>query len=369
MPFLEARDWLCPAKSEDRRHAWVWDHLNDRWKVCERADIYPGRTVLVAARWGGYDEARGFTGEKSGRRAGGISLPTPVEADAEACADAALNRDGLSVHPYKTIYSHSVEVAAKAREVISVLGLAGSLSDLFDLAARLHDWGKAHPVFQDAITDKGAHEDRQDLAKAPKNAWQRGYRRPGFRHELASTLAVLELLRRVDPWHPALLGPHRGLLVATGEAVPDAESSEGNAILGRLRALDADSFNLLLYLLCAHHGKVRGAWHAAPLDQDAADPVNGSIPLRGVRESDVIPAVALPAEDGALPVTLPAVTLHLDPAALGLSTRYGASWNERVLGLLEARGPFALAYLEALFRCADVRASQLDTADPLLPTP
>ncbi len=63
---------------------------------------------------------------------------------------------------------------------------------------------------------------------------------------------------------------------------------------------------------------------------------------------------------------MPAMTLHLAPAHLGLSDRYGASWGERVHGLLRDYGPFTLAYLEALLRVADVRASRLETPDPLI---
>ena len=67
-------------------------------------------------------------------------------------------------------------------------------------------------------------------------------------------------------------------------------------------------------------------------------------------------------------VELPALTLHLDPATLGLSGRYGSSWTERVQQLFASHGPFTLAYLEAILRVADVRASRLDTGDPLLMT-
>ena len=63
---------------------------------------------------------------------------------------------------------------------------------------------------------------------------------------------------------------------------------------------------------------------------------------------------------------LPALTLTLEPAALGLSERTGRSWTDRILGLLATEGPFALAYLEACLRAADVRASRLSTPDPLL---
>ena len=84
-----------------------------------------------------------------------------------------------------------------------------------------------------------------------------------------------------------------------------------------------------------------------------------------MREGDVLGPLLLAAADGNLH-ELPPTRLDLAPAAAGLNARTGRGWTERVLGLLETHGPFTLAWLEALLRAADQRASKLDTADPLL---
>ncbi len=64
---------------------------------------------------------------------------------------------------------------------------------------------------------------------------------------------------------------------------------------------------------------------------------------------------------------LPASRLDLAPAAAGLNSRTGRGWTERVLDLLDRHGPFTLAWLEALLRAADQRASRDTTlSDPLL---
>ncbi|MGB1013357.1 MAG: hypothetical protein ACPG4T_04415, partial [Nannocystaceae bacterium] len=89
-------------------------------------------------------------------------------------------------------------------------------------------------------------------------------------------------------------------------------------------------------------------------------------PLRGICEGDRLPAVAFAGPPGS---ACPSLTLHLDPACVGLSGRYGASWTERTQDLLARHGQHALAYLETLLRVADVRASMLRTPDPLLETP
>ena len=61
---------------------------------------------------------------------------------------------------------------------------------------------------------------------------------------------------------------------------------------------------------------------------------------------------------------LPDVSSTLSPAAVGLSCRTGISWRERCLGVIDRYGPAALAFLEAILRAADVRASRLKTNDP-----
>jgi len=79
----------------------------------------------------------------------------------------------------------------------------------------------------------------------------------------------------------------------------------------------------------------------------------------------VLPAIQLADANGVY-VNLPKSTLHLDAAAAGLNPRTGRGWTERVLRLLARHGPFALAYLEALLRAADQRASRTPLPDPLL---
>ena len=63
VPFLKARNWLCHSKSENLRsgvRAWIWDWLNHEWREVKRRDIYPGRTLLVEARTGGYRYDQGW---------------------------------------------------------------------------------------------------------------------------------------------------------------------------------------------------------------------------------------------------------------------------------------------------------------------
>jgi len=296
-------------------------------------------------------------------------------------ADAAQDAEALSVFhskdafPWKTIAFHGGEVAGIAARMAQTLGLSEPLQHALRLAGQWHDLGKAHPAFQGSIRLK-ARPERTDLAKAPNDAWSKKDRyrytndlevRPGFRHELASALALFAVLMRHQPDHPALMGPWgealRALEVDTRVEMPGpmaAPTPTEQAIL----ALDDRSFDLVAYLVASHHGKVRAGMHAAPADQDYATARGDArgLPIRGVREGDALPSTLL--EPGLPP--LPALSLTLEPAMVGLSLRTGASWTERVQGLIATYGPGGLALLEACLRAADIRASRLNTSDPLL---
>ena len=387
VPVPTARKWLFKSRQlKEGCRAWIWDYVDGRWRRLRADDCYPGQTIIVDATWGGYDTKTGFTGAARGKQENPLSTEGTLAISAQdVVADRAQARDDLSEQAsWKTIATHGDEVAQKARELAEVLDIRAELVPLLDLAGRFHDWGKAHPAFQSSIIESGteARPERRDLAKAPREAWvplKELYskdatigRRRGFRHELASTLALFELLRRIDPHHQALLGEQRELIEA-GVLKPELDEprSADGPLATLLLALDASAFNLLAYLVCCHHGKVRGTWQSTSRDQefpslDSKYAGRGQ-PLHGVRHGDVVPATLMIAPNGNV-VELPALTLHLDPATLGLSGRYGSSWTERVQQLFASHGPFTLAYLEAILRVADVRASRLDTGDPLLMT-
>lgn len=294
--------------AETRKHAvWRWDYLDGEWRpVGNKDDIYPGVTLVALASAGGYSETTGF--DPASKKAVPV-VPRPMQP--LEIADSRQDSDAQSVAAsFQTIQEHSDQVLTELQKI----GL--ELSPVLENAARWHDLGKAHPAFQSVIKNNPG----TDTAKAPAGHWLRNYKvsdtdpRPGFRHELASALALLAL---------------RDSLPA--------------------RFTDED-FDLLLYLVAAHHGKVRARLAAAPADQDHPVAKAGDrMPIRGVMDDDHVPGASL---------GLPDATLSLDPASLGFSPKTGASWTERVLGLLQKFGPFRLAYLETLLRAADCRASR-----------
>ena len=204
------------------------------------------------------------------------------------------------------------------------------------------------------------------MAKAPDDAWRKDkptqnadgdHRRPGFRHELASALAILETLFRAQPTHVAFSWPD-GLNKSDFSAVltqPTTIDVPDDRLIQELAALSVDELDLLVYLVAAHHGKVRMSIRSSPDDDRCPEEKRQA---RGVRDDDVLVACRIPDADlSALGIVAPEVTMSLDLMELGLSPHYGASWRERMQLLLERMGPFRLAYLEAILRSADCRAS------------
>ena len=182
----------------------------------------------------------------------------------------------------------------------------------------------------------------------------------------------METLWLAKPDHEAFQWPEElsraDFSNAPSEPVPftDQELSTSATLLTELQKLTSDEVDLLVYLVAAHHGKVRMSLRSVPEDlrtdlPDACPPDRRQ--ARGVRDNDPLPKCRLWGTDNAnTGWTAPEVSLHLDPMELGLSGRYGASWRERTQRLLEHLGPFRLAYLESLLRIADCRASAEEDA-------
>ena len=211
--FLKVRDWLCGEETKSNRRmklrsgirAWVWDWLEGNWTRADRTSLVPGRLVCVAADCGGYVTGLGFEANSTAKV---LEIPSPAAPEATVVLDESDNQhdtESLSIHAWKTIGTHAKDVADEASALARAVGLCSDLRECLEIAARWHDVGKAHGAFQGIINHPNRPQ-RNDLAKAPKEAWlgppgtyrfAEGESRPAFRHELASTLALFAVLREV----------------------------------------------------------------------------------------------------------------------------------------------------------------------------
>ena len=109
--------------------------------------------------------------------------------------------------------------------------------------------------------------------------------------------------------------------------------------------------DLVAYLAAAHHGKVRLSIRSLPHEKRPDNP--DARFARGVWDGDLIQQADLGGG-----VMVPATPIDLSFMDLGEGPR-GASWLARMLALRDREdlGPFRLAFLEALVRVADWRAS------------
>jgi CRISPR-associated endonuclease/helicase Cas3 len=269
---------------------------------------WPGLTVLVDVAAGGYDPDRGFVGEVA------LTPVTPVEALPLDPTDTDQEDDdpgSVDFPKAVTLAAHTEHVVSEARALSKSLGLTASEKYAILRAARWHDLGKAHSVFQHTMR-RGVRElaryDNVLLAKSEKQHLR--HSRPYFRHELASALAFLAH----EDW--------------TREA------------------------DFIAYLIASHHGKVRMSLRALPAEPAPKGEQAGARFARGIWDNDELPAVDL--GDGE---TWQGGRLALSIMELGEDPMSGASWTERTRTLLDQYGPFNLAWLEAILTIADWRAS------------
>jgi len=353
--YHPARGDLCPVpigdarKFLEKRTAWRWDYLDRAWLPVKSNSLYSGLMLVVTADSGGYSPVRGFDPTVKD------AVPCVAAPSCAPDADAAEEDESLSVtDQWQTIAEHG---AKTAKELAMIRG--ADVDPVLDIAARWHDFGKAHPAFFSLLLEPPS----ADIAKAPASAWRKPPKyaasandpRPGFRHELASSLAIIDLLRQAAPDHAALRGPWKAFFPdSPQDEQPEPDLTPAHRCLA---GLSANAFNLLIYLVTAHHGKVRVSLHASPADQThPVTKTGGEMPVRGILEGDQLPPTRLSFQTGL--VDVPSTKLTLAPAEIGVSETIGASWGERCAALLSEHGPFQLAYLETLLRAADIRASR-----------
>ncbi len=291
------REELCSVPIADikkfNKDCLRWDYLDKRW--IKSANIYPGLILMLRADNGGYEPDMGWTGKK------GRTEPVTIS---QGNMEDSNDSDALVFsNQWQTIAQHTEKVVAETADLIEKFDLEDWGRDALLTAARWHDAGKAHSIFQNALP-RPASDDSNLWAKSAGG--KLNYKRRHFRHELASAIAML-------------LNGHS---------------------------------DLSAYLAASHHGKVRLSIRSLP---DEMVPEGASLRFaRGIWDGDILKEADLGSG-----IMMPETTINLSFMELGEDEFTGPSWLSRMLSLRDnpSYGPFRLAFLEALVRIADWRAS------------
>ena len=328
VPIGAAKDWISKARKGSSKPIFFvrdtqWRRGSGQsgitppgWRAL-REDPWPGLTILADVAAGGYLADKGFTGNPR-------DPLEPVEGSAAMVSNArGEESEGHGEDPRSEsaapvlLADHLHHVVREASDLCDALGVDAPTLETVVRAARWHDVGKAHDVFQGTMRrGLDGHPVSDDALLAKTVGKNLRHDRSYFRHELASALAFLA----ADGW-----------------------------------TRDAD---LAAFLIAAHHGKVRMNLRALPRERPPSDPERSHARFaRGVWEGDELPPMEL---DGGErwrggPITLSVMELGWDDV-----TR--ESWTERTRDLLARHGPFRLAWLETLLRLADWRASAMEEA-------
>ena len=364
----------------DGKSAWRWDDIREAWERVDARDVRPGMIVMLRRKDGGYSRELGWTGRESDKL---DETPPPGEPH-ERFEDDRYSESGGWV----TLSDHLNDTAAEAAHIVEAMNLDDSVGSAVIHAAAEHDIGKALPEWQDQLP-KPPPQDGGMWAKAPyqlavvadgvteAQATAAILRASGVRHSRVASQKTNGQIKFT--WHTDLKISRA--TIDRIEAVPGAmrawnvpfrpglrhEAASALALWhGYYRQANKHFAALSIYLSAAHHGKVRTVLTSrAETGEDVC----------GVPKA----AVALPwnempldfgcAVDGACGRFSDDGTAFIfeTPGWTGLVADLLGEWQAKAVpgvnsavpdGEPRNLGPFALAYLETLVRCADERASK-----------
>jgi len=332
--------WRYDVKAREvLNRGWLWRGKESGWISVRDAGLAPGMTILLPLLAGGYDNAAGWTGDKADNKHSSHYEPGDEPSDEEQLSCLA--------NGWRSIAAHTAEVADELSDLLRLLFATNGNQEARESlvnAVPWHDVGKNHPDWQQAvvnalemagITGKDDHLpfakfslSDSPLLRNPDDSHRysgrdlkrevnrlRRFFRPGIAHEVASALAFRQAEQK-------RLGPSR----------------------------DTDLASLLAeYVIMSHHGRVRKVLRDEIPRFPDSDPDTNNV--RGVTDGSAIPPVEIEGEK------FGCESLSTDCRRMGRDSNGHESYTRSFLRVLEHYGPFRLAFFEAVFRAADIRAS------------
>jgi CRISPR-associated endonuclease/helicase Cas3 len=375
--------------------AWLWNDEVGVWKSISHRDLKPGMTVMLRGDLGGYSQELGWTGERKHRL---NDLPSPGSG-------RSLRDDQRAGAGYwSTMASHIADSRREAEGLCDALSIQGPIRTAVIEAAAWDDLGKAHPRWQGALPTGGpldkeilakfpevlrvetshdhAKSQRFDIDKILTALAQRNHaftfgalpdepaKSTGFvqlRWQLSRKIDYVAL-RAIRDLRPRVRwARHRAFRPGVDDRGMRHEAASALAMWWRYIMSNEPPYPALaVYLAGAHHGKVRtvlrsiskkgGDVFGVPRTSEALKfdgqdwPMDFSVAVDGAEGEWT--------EDG-FKITGPGWTGIVADLLGPWRGEADAAWTGAVpKDEPRALGPFALAWLEALVRVADWRASE-----------
>lgn len=395
-PLLEPAKEGCPVScvrvqemlENNKAKAWLWDDEAECWERVNARDIRPGMLVMLKRDAGGYDEIEGWTGDKSN-----VLADVPRAGRGMALRDDARTEAGY----WSKLEEHLKDARREAERLCDALALTGDIRTAIVEASGFHDIGKAHPQWQGRLPDWGAISGVPEgpLAKTPRilavDVLKTGDL-SRIRNEVKELRPTALQLSDQRSWRGSEIvrlrwvaddkptSTERTALESlvdvcwAGEPAfrPDLRHEVASALAMWRKYRDSETKPypaLAVYLAATHHGKARTVMRSTTGEGDDVFGVR-SEPSVLVINDEQWPLDFSIAKDGAEGRWEGDEFVMAGPGWTGLVADLLGPWRpeERsdsgAVPEDEPRhlGPFSLAYLEALVRIADWRASAPENA-------
>ena len=369
----------------EKKNAWIWDDRREAWEPVRALDIRPGMLVMLRRDDAGYSRELGWTGSKSDKL---DDVPPPGEPH-EKFEDDRYSERGVWV----TLKDHLRDTERVAAHIVQAMNLDSDAGSAVVHASSEHDIGKALFQWQNELP-KPPPREGSTWAKAPyqlaviadasKAAQETEaiLRERGMRYCQAGSREQ-EDNRIQFMWHTNSKVPRATLeciraapRVVRAWNVPFRpglrhEAATALALWHRYYRGGGDEFTALsIYLSAAHHGKVRTVLTSRTPAGDDVCGVSKSTALLPWNEMPLDFSCAVDGASGRFSEDGLEFIFEA-PGWTGLVADLLGAWGpDAVSGASGAvpdgeprnLGPFALAYLETLVRCADERASKTPNA-------